>query len=50
MVEEFSDEEIAGSSPRGWGTAAKTYVDELEDRFIPTGVGNRAFRPILIVV
>jgi len=31
---------INGSSPRVWGTFASDGVDAINDRFIPTGVGN----------
>ena len=31
-----------GSSPRVWGTDLVSLADELEIRFIPTRVGNRA--------
>ena len=30
-----------GSSPRGWGTDRQDVFERLDQRFIPTGVGNR---------
>ena len=36
---------VVGSSPRAWGTQGRTLQQDLQNRFIPTGVGNSVLAP-----